>query len=82
MVSVGLEVYSKNKKHPEGCFAFIVPRAGLEPARYCYQGILSPSCLPFHHQGIWEAQAGVEPANISFANCRVGPLRHCAIRPI
>ncbi len=27
-----------------------------------------------------EAQAGFEPANISFANCRVRPLRHCAIR--
>ena len=23
-----------------------VPGAGLEPARYCYQRILSPSCLP------------------------------------
>ena len=24
----------------------MVPRAGLEPARYCYRGILSPLCLP------------------------------------
>ena len=22
---------------------------GLEPTRYCYRGILSPLCLPFHH---------------------------------
>ena len=29
-----------------------VPRAGLEPARHCCQGILSPRCLPFHHPGL------------------------------
>ena len=29
----------------------VVPEAGLEPARYCYQRILSPLCLPFHHSG-------------------------------
>ena len=32
--------------------AFLVPGTGLEPARYCYQGILSPRCLPFHHPGL------------------------------
>ena len=25
---------------------------GLEPTRYCYQRILSPSRLPFHHTGL------------------------------
>ena len=30
---------------------FLVPAAGLEPARPCGQGILSPQCLPFHHAG-------------------------------
>ena len=29
----------------------MVPVAGLEPARPCGQGILSPLCLPFHHTG-------------------------------
>ena len=28
-----------------------MPGAGLEPARGCPQGILSPQCLPFHHLG-------------------------------
>ncbi len=31
----------------------VVPVAGLEPARDCSQGILSPRCLPFHHTGVW-----------------------------
>ena len=34
-----------------GLFADLVPRAGVEPARSCEQRILSPLCLPFHHQG-------------------------------
>ena len=29
----------------------MVPVTGLEPVRYCYRGILSPLCLPFHHTG-------------------------------
>ena len=29
-----------------------VLRVGLEPTRPCGQGILSPSCLPFHHQSL------------------------------
>lgn len=29
----------------------LVPVVGLEPTRYCYQRILSPSRLPFHHTG-------------------------------
>ncbi len=29
----------------------MVPGAGIEPARPCGQGILSPPCLPFHHPG-------------------------------
>jgi hypothetical protein len=28
--------------------------AGLEPARGCPQGILSPQCLPFHHSSLNE----------------------------
>ena len=30
----------------------MVPVVGLEPTRYCYQRILSPSRLPFHHTGM------------------------------
>ena len=30
-----------------------VPAAGLEPARYCYQWILSPPRLPFRHAGVF-----------------------------
>ena len=30
--------------------SLFVLRVGLEPTRPCGQGILSPSCLPFHHQ--------------------------------
>ena len=29
----------------------VVPKAGLEPARYRYRGILSPMRLPFRHFG-------------------------------
>ena len=29
----------------------MVPKVGLEPTRYRYQRILSPSRLPFHHFG-------------------------------
>ena len=29
----------------------MVPKVGLEPTRYHYQRILSPSRLPFHHFG-------------------------------
>ena len=32
---------------------FLVPVAGLEPARRKHQRILSPPCLPFHHTGIY-----------------------------
>ena len=35
-----------NKKHPNGCLLFMVPEVGLEPTRYRYQRILSPSRLP------------------------------------
>ncbi len=43
-----MEAY-KNSSSNE--LLFLVPGTGLEPARYCYQGILSPRCLPFHHPG-------------------------------
>ena len=32
---------------------FVVPLTGLEPVRSCPQRILSPRCLPFHHNGIY-----------------------------
>ena len=32
---------------------YLVPKAGLEPARSCDRQILSLLCLPFHHLGIW-----------------------------
>ena len=43
-----------DKKKPGTAFAvpvFMVPKVGLEPTRYHYQRILSPSRLPFHHFG-------------------------------
>ena len=44
----------------------MVPRAGLEPARYHYRGILSPMRLPISPPGQealhLEAWAGIEPA--------------------
>ncbi len=40
------------KKRTPMCLAFyVVPRAGLEPARRNQLRILSPLCLPFHHPG-------------------------------
>ena len=50
----------------------VVPGAGLEPARHCWRGILSPLCLPIPPPGLVnliyytsflvEAEAGIEPA--------------------
>ena len=51
----------------------MVPGAGLEPARHCWRGILSPLCLPIPPPGhmqtisyytsfLMEAEAGIEPA--------------------
>ena len=51
----------------------MVPGAGLEPARHCWRGILSPLCLPIPPPGhtvnyiyytsfYVEAEAGIEPA--------------------
>ena len=37
---------SKQKSSPKGCFFALVPEVGLEPTRYRYQRILSPSRLP------------------------------------
>ncbi len=31
----------------------MVPGAGLEPARHCWRGILSPLCLPIPPPGHW-----------------------------
>ena len=42
------------KKYPEPLKAILelmVPVVGLEPTRHCWQRILSPSRLPFHHTG-------------------------------
>ena len=32
--------------------ALMVPGAGLEPARHCWRGILSPLCLPIPPPGL------------------------------
>ena len=50
----------------------MVPGAGLEPARHCWRGILSPLCLPIPPRAfvnllnytvfLMEAEAGIEPA--------------------
>ena len=42
-----------------------------------FKSLVSTIPPPRHNQQ--EAQTGFEPANISFANCRVKPLRHCAV---
>ena len=38
-------------------YFIMVPKVGLEPTRYHYQRILSPSRLPFHHFGISHAES-------------------------
>ena len=40
-----------------------MPRAGVEPARDCSRGILSPLRLPISPPGQLEARAGIEPAS-------------------
>ncbi len=65
---------------------FNVPEVGIEPTRPCDHLILSQGCLPVSALGqlsdnlvaIIEAQAGVEPAHNSFADCRVN---HFATEP-
>jgi hypothetical protein len=56
-----------NQKNRQIGGFFLVPRAGLEPARYHYRGILSPMRLPISPPGRWvwadlEAWVGIEPA--------------------
>ncbi len=38
--------FIKQKSDQINRFFVLVPRAGIEPARYCYHGILSPARLP------------------------------------
>ncbi len=63
--AIGESVLSTEPTH-------IVPRERFELSRPCDQGILSPSCLPFHHRGVFffifppllgEGQGGVECKN-------------------
>ena len=42
----------KKTSEQSGLCSDVVPKVGLEPTRYRYQRILSPSRLPFHHFGI------------------------------
>ena len=42
--------------------------AGLEPARPCERGILSPLRLPFRHTSMMEVPPGFEPGNEGFAD--------------
>ena len=39
------------QNHKKVILEQMVPVVGLEPTRYRYQRILSPSRLPFHHTG-------------------------------
>jgi hypothetical protein len=54
----------------------LVPLAGLEPARYCYQRILSPQRLPFRHKGTLPLYSSKSPSacpaflTISLENAR------------
>ena len=41
----------------------VVPGAGVEPARGCPRGILSPLRLPISPPGHVKAEAGIEPAS-------------------
>ena len=41
----------KSLRERSGVHGGLVPVVGLEPTRYRYQRILSPSRLPFHHTG-------------------------------
>ena len=43
--------FTLTKKRQVVLSFFLVPKVGLEPTRYRYQRILSPSRLPFHHFG-------------------------------
>lgn len=45
-------ISAKKQGAPKRVLLILVPEVGLEPTRYCYQWILSPSRLPFHHTGI------------------------------
>ena len=49
-------------------FTLVVLVAGLEPARPCERGILSPLRLPFRHTSILEVPPGFEPGNEGFAD--------------
>ncbi len=47
MINVKLRIYLHQKKRrDESRLCVTMGEARLELARYCYQGILSPSCLP------------------------------------
>ena len=41
------------REYPGRGIPFLVPLTGLEPVRSRPQRILSPRCLPFHHNGVY-----------------------------
>ena len=43
----------KNQHFLTDVLVFLVPVAGVEPARPCGHGILSPGVCQFHHTGVW-----------------------------
>ena len=50
-------IYVRAKKGTSrSLFLFLVPKVGLEPTRYRYHRILSPTRLPFHHFGVCNFQ--------------------------
>ena len=56
--------------------AFLVPVAGLEPARRKHQRILSPPCLPFHHTGKYLIILALRRKNVNHFGHREHPMRH------
>ncbi len=49
----------------------MVPKAGLEPARYCYRGILSPLCLPIPPPGQFRLKPRVERKTIQLRSLKI-----------
>ena len=64
-----------HQKSIANAMLFCVPRAGIEPARYCYHRILSPARLPIPPSG---QMGSLERQDCKFrvisGNCQIFPL--------
>ncbi len=69
-----------------------MPKVGLEPTRYCYHRILSPTCLPISPFGHMAVLTGIEPAiscvtgrrdkPLHYRTIMVGKIRFALIQPL